>query len=83
MSYKVITTVLLNGLPKGTILQACKEVVWNGVKYWEGLHCSMGGSYMETVEQQYCEIYDPEKHDPMYAVRKYLAERNEINVEKE
>jgi hypothetical protein len=85
MSHKIAIIEEYNrGLPIGSVLQDAVIVKdFEGNEYWEGMHCSMAGSYMETVPLRYCEIFDPEKHDLMYKIKKYLAQKNEINIEKE
>lgn len=64
-------------LPVGSILQDAVIVTdLQGNEYWEGIHSSMAGSYIETVPVKYCEIWDEEKHDPsMWAIKKHLEEK--------
>ncbi len=83
MSLKVITIRESEGLPKGTVLQNCTHRLLPGDDnvYWYGLFCSMYGSYYELVNQQDCEIWDEEKHDLMFKIKKYLAQKNEIDVD--
>lgn len=54
----VITTVDLEGMPEGSVLQGCKEVEIDGEKCWRGMWCSMFGSYMETVRQEDAKEFD-------------------------
>jgi hypothetical protein len=85
MSHKIAIIEEYNrGLPVGSVLQDAVIVKdFEGNEYWEGMHYCPGGSYMETVPLRYCEIWDEEKHDPMYVLKKYLAQKNEIRVESE
>lgn len=66
---KVITIVKLDGMPVGSVLQNCIEQIVDGEKCWSGLWCSMHGSYFELVKQEDCEIYNEEKHDPLYKLK--------------
>ena len=47
----VMPTVELVGIPEGSVLNNVVEVVVDGVKCWQGMWCSMYGSYMEIVSQ--------------------------------
>lgn len=78
----VITIVELDGIPLGSVLQECIEVIDSeGTPCWSGLWCSMWGSYHALVAQDDCEIWDEEKHDILYPIKKRLekqkAEREE------
>jgi hypothetical protein len=77
MSHKIAIIEEYNrGLPVGSVLQDAVIVKdFEGNEYWEGMHYCPGGSYSE--------IWDEEKHDPMYVLKKYLAQKNEIRVESE
>lgn len=68
---KVITIVELEGMPQGSVLQNCISIVDknNDALCWSGLWCSMFGSYHVLVKQEDCEIYNEEKHDPMYKLK--------------
>lgn len=47
----VVTIVELEGMPEGSVLQDVEEVIIDGIKCWQGMWCSMMGSYIELVEQ--------------------------------
>jgi hypothetical protein len=84
MSFKVITKVPVAGMPQGSVLQNClSHVNEDGDLCWSGLWCSMYGSYFEVVKQSDCELYDEEKHDPMFLVKKYWAEQQSAALEAE
>jgi hypothetical protein len=83
MSLDVITIKEQQGMPRGSVLQNCSTTHYKGVECWKGLWSSMWGSYIEIVPKEDCEIWDEEKHDPMYVLKKYLAQKNEIRVESE
>lgn len=85
MSHKIAIIEEYNrGLPVGSVLQNAVIIKdFEGNEYWEGIHSSMAGSYLETVPVKYCEIWDEEKHDSMYKIKKYLAQKNEIAIETE
>lgn len=59
----IVTTVDLDGMPEGSVLQNCHEVVVDGEKCWRGMWCSMMGSYMETVRQADAEEYAERKFE--------------------
>lgn len=78
MSHKIAIIEEYNrGLPVGSVLQNAVIVKdFEGNEYWEGMHCSMAGSYLETVPVKYCEIWDEERHNPtMWILGKYLEEK--------
>lgn len=52
----VFTTRDTDGVPEGSCVQDCVSVEINGVKYWQGMWCSMAGSYTVQVEQANCEV---------------------------
>lgn len=73
---KVITTVELEGIPQGSVIQNCVEQKVDGEKYWSGLWCSMYGSYFELVKQEDCEIWDEEKHDKvMWVIKEHFKNK--------
>lgn len=81
---KVITTVEINGLPQGSVIQNCVEQKVDGEKYWSGLWCSMYGSFFELVKQEDCEIWNEEKHDPtMFLLKKYIDKKHSTQLEAE
>ena len=82
MSFKVITVVELEGMPKGSVLQNCISVIDknNDALCWSGLWCSMYGSYHVLVKQEGCEIWDEEKHDPtMWVLKKHFEEKAKVD----
>lgn len=67
MSHKIAIIEEYNrGLPVGSILQEAVIVRdFEGNEYWEGMHSSMAGSYLETIPLKYGEIWDEQIHDPL------------------
>lgn len=81
---KVITIIDLEGMPQGSVLQDCTEVTIDGAKCWQGLWCSMFGSFMETIPFEAAEQYDPKplvitdemKAMPAFQAWLKIAQRN-------
>lgn len=84
MSLEVYVIKEYDNIPKGTILQDCFTCFSQyGEECWSGLSCSMYGSYWVDIPKEYCEVYDEKKHDPLHVVKKYLAQKHEIDIETE
>lgn len=71
---KIVTTVKLECMPEGSVIDNANEVIINGEKHWRGEWFSMYGSYTVDVPQSAAKEWEnPFKGTPLTDAMKTLA----------